>query len=200
MATDDDDDQDEPLDGMPVEVLPASAEEYARLVRYAANARADEEDHARRRRREEGEEAMRQHVLIFEDDPALGRLMQDVLEEEAGYPVTRVEEFDTAFTVARSTLHPLVFLVDAAWLRWADDIVARFTECADEMPPMAWVVCGNLWDPPAELEAFLARREAERFEMPFNSDDLLAVVARAAERLPSGGITGAAKVYGSREE
>jgi DNA-binding NtrC family response regulator len=136
---------------------------------------------------------MPQHVLLAVEDPAIGRLLEMILEEDADCRVTRVDNANDAFAVVRASLHPLVVVTNDFMLRWTEFGV-RCIEHADELAPTAWVVMAfhreHFTD---ELEAFLAERAAEHMVMPFQLEDFVAAVGRAAGRLPSGGITGATK-------
>jgi CheY-like chemotaxis protein len=126
---------------------------------------------------------MRRHVLVAIDDPTTGRLVADLLQEVGSYSVTQALDPPGAFAVARSSLHPLVVVVDD-WIMKSSDIVSLFTDHADEMPHLEWVAFGYalLTD---DLEAFLTERAAERVVAPFKAEDLIAAIGRAADRLPS---------------
>jgi hypothetical protein len=111
-----------------------------------------------------------------------------------GWPVTRVDKASDAYAVARSCLHPLVVVVDYHILQF-QNFVELFTQYADQMPRMEWVVFGckheDMLDD--EKRAFIAARVTKTYPWTFNFMEVLQAIWSAAERLPGDGISGATK-------
>jgi hypothetical protein len=128
------------------------------------------------------------HVLIAVSEPCIGSLVHDVIEDEIGCCVTLTSRADDAFAVARASLYPLVVVVDQTELAMSSDgFIRLFTECADQLPPLAWVaLMGMDPHPLQEVRVFLASTDASIVPTPFNVEEMLAV-GRARGGAPGDG-------------
>jgi CheY-like chemotaxis protein len=127
-------------------------------------------------------EMRRPRVLVAVCEPSLGDLVAQLLEEE-GYSVTLVTTARDACAVARGTLRPLVLIMDHGQFLISDDFLTLFTNYADQLPPIAWIALVAWPRAPEGAAAFLADRQADLLRLPFDCDEMLAVVERAAARL-----------------
>jgi CheY-like chemotaxis protein len=127
----------------------------------------------------------RTHVLVAVSDRDVGTIVHDLIEEEFGCRVTVTSTVGDAFAVARSSLHPLLVVVDQTMFRMdSEGLVRLFTTHADEIPPMVWVALMSNNVLPDEVRAFLGAMDAFHLLTPFDvENDFLPAVERAALRL-----------------
>lgn len=124
-----------------------------------------------------------QHVLVFHDNPSVRDLLTTVHEEE-GYLVTSVGTMDDALIILRASLHPLVAIV-------GNDLssvhpLGSFFEIVRDHPN--WYgqhryVAFHSWDLSETDEALLCELGVTVLRQPFDTDDLLKLVAEAAASL-----------------
>lgn len=122
-----------------------------------------------------------QHVLVFSDNQNIVYMLEAILEEE-GYVVTSASSMDDALMVLRTSLHPLVVLVEHS-VR-LKSLVGAFFGAVRSHPE--WygqhrylAICP--YSLPADVEDLLETLHVRQLHIPFNIDpDLLPLVAEAA--------------------
>jgi CheY-like chemotaxis protein len=123
-------------------------------------------------------------VLIVDDDEDTRRAIRWVLDDE-GHTVTEAADGQPALRILRTSPHRLVALVDhrmpgmsgLALLRLLclDDATARRHAC--------FLVTASPASVAADVRALAPLMDVALIAKPFQLDDLLAAVARAAQRL-----------------
>jgi hypothetical protein len=110
------------------------------------------------------------HALVAMSDGCIGSLA--TLTKCAG----------DAFALAQVSLHPLVVVVDQLQVLVIENFITLFTEHADQLPPMAWVLLVSHYDLPKDVVKFLIDRDSTWFSIPFDLDVILAGVEHVALR------------------
>ena len=115
-------------------------------------------------------------------------MLADVLEDE-GHAVTVATDFWAGLGVLRSSLHPLIgiYQCDGSLLLLRDEHLAALAALAANMETLrrhAYVQLAGRRGPLAEpLERLRKQVHVETLPCPFELDDLLAAVNRAAAQL-----------------
>ena len=128
-------------------------------------------------------EEHRRDVLVVEDDDTIRAAVRMLLEDE-GYGVQEALDGAAALALLRASPERMVVLLDL--LMPGMDGLAVLRTLADEMELATRHSCimfAAKTIPPPEVADLLGRLHMPYVTKPFDTDQLLAVVAEAAERL-----------------
>jgi CheY-like chemotaxis protein len=128
-------------------------------------------------------EGHRRGVLVVEDDDAIRTAVQMLLEDE-GYAVQEAIDGAAALALLRANPERMVVLLDL--LMPGVDGLAVLRTLADELDLAtrhAYIMFAAQTIPPPEVADLLGLLHVPYLAKPLDMDHLLAVVARAAERL-----------------
>ena len=109
-------------------------------------------------------------ILVVEDDPMIGELLAEMLEE-MGHDVCAIEATEANAVTAAARLHPDLMIVDA-WLGAGSGVDAMTEICSHGFVPHVFI-SGQI----ARVRAL--RPNAVMIQKPFGEDDLTSAVRRA---------------------
>lgn len=125
-----------------------------------------------------------ERILVVDDDQAIRETLRFVLED-TGYEVEEAEDGVVALQRLRSSTRPMVVLLDLMMPRMdGDELLSRVADDADLRQFHAFVLLTA--NPRAQTLTFGrsgSQMTVPYVEKPFDLDDLLDVVAQAAQQL-----------------
>lgn len=123
-------------------------------------------------------------ILIVDDDQSIRETLRMALEDE-GYTVYEARDGAEALDILRASAQPLVALLDLRLPRMTGDALLRRIQRKERLPArhtFLMVTANREQLSPASLR-LLQRMHVSVIPKPFELDDLLARVARAADEL-----------------
>lgn len=123
------------------------------------------------------------HVLVFHDDPSIRAFLTDVLEME-GYSVTSVGTMEDALMVLRTSLHPLIAIVERD--RSSRHPGGPFFEIVRDQPDLYGqhrYIALYTWHLSDTEKALMQSLNVPLLELPFSVDKLFVLIAAAVASL-----------------
>lgn len=124
------------------------------------------------------------HILLVDDDQDIRETLRIALEEE-GYEVDEAEDGAEALDLLRQSRQPLVVVLDQRMPRLTGDALLRYVNKKEHLPArhtFVLVTANRELLSPVSLR-MLQRMDVPVVDKPFELDDLLNLVAHAADSL-----------------